>query len=86
MSLPGVSEICKKIEEITDEEHLYYKDFYKAGGTSHEFPIMSKFFTDVKDSIPNILLQAGTLWESKSVGDMYKEAKEKLRFGETEDC
>lgn len=86
MALPGVAEICKKIEEIDDEEYHYHNDLCEECGAKHDFPIVAKFFADVKDSIPNIIEKAGTFWNSTTLEEMYKEAKEKLRFGETEDC
>jgi hypothetical protein len=47
---------------------------------------MAKIFKDVENSIPYIIEKAQTQWKSINIQDIYKEAKEKLRFGETEDC
>lgn len=86
MAIPGVADICKKIEEIDDEEYLYSLDLSQKTGAKHEFPIMTKFFPDIKNSIPELLGKVSVRWNSASIQDIYNEAKFKKRFGETEDC
>jgi hypothetical protein len=47
---------------------------------------MTKFFSDVKDSIPNLSGRAYISWDATTLPDIYAEAKAKHRFAETEDC
>ena len=86
IGLPGVDEICKELEKITDEEYLYSLDISRETGAKHEFPIMTKFFSDVKDSIPNLSGRVYISWDATTLPDIYAEAKAKHRFAETEDC
>ena len=47
---------------------------------------MAEFYPDVKDSIPVVIEAGSSFWDTKSLPEMYEEAKAKHRFGETEDC
>jgi hypothetical protein len=47
---------------------------------------MEKYFPDVKDSIPHIIEGCFLVWDSTDIDEIYKLAKERKRFGETEDC
>lgn len=86
MALPGLRELMDEAGIIASEKFCYQDDLEAENGTDHDFPIISKFFPDVKDSIPDIVERANVVWTSKNIEDIYKEAKVKSRFGETEDC
>lgn len=47
---------------------------------------MFELYKDVANSIPYIIERAKTCWDANNIVDIYMEAKEKLMFGETEDC
>ena len=85
-NLPGMKELIEEMGTISFEKFCYQDDLEAENGATHDFLIISKFFPDIKDSIPEIIERANVVWASKSVEDVYKEAKVKSRFGETEDC
>lgn len=85
--LPGIQNLVKELEELNDELYEYESDLSNEQGAKHDFPLIAKFYPDVKDSIPEIIEGANIgIWKSSKLADMYEEAKAKHRFGETEDC
>jgi hypothetical protein len=47
---------------------------------------MSSFFTDIKDSIPQIDFECRLTWNTTNIEEIYLKAKSTGRFGKTEDC
>ena len=68
------------------EKFYYEEDIRLHQGCTHDFPLMSEVIRNIKDSIPHIIEQHHNEWKGKTLLEIYKEAKEKFRFGETEDC
>jgi hypothetical protein len=50
-----VAQILKLLDIVSTELYYYETDLSKNKGAQHEFPIMEKYFPDVKDSIPHII-------------------------------
>lgn len=86
MALPSIVNYEAQLTPLCTEIWEYENDLRLEQGAQHEFPIMSEFYPDIKDSIPVVLESASSLWKSHTLADLYEEAKAKRRFGETEDC
>ena len=83
---PFIIEHSKIANDWGYEKFLYQTDLEAEKGATKAFPLMAELYKDVANSIPYIIERSKTCWDSNNVIDMYMEAKEKLRFGETEDC
>lgn len=86
-ALPELNTITAKFAELNREMSCYEWDLSAEKGAKHDFPLIEKFYPDVKESIPEIIESAGIgFWKSSNLADMYEEAKRERLFGETEDC
>ena len=83
---PFVIEHSKIANDWGYEKFLYQTDLETKKGATKAFPLMAEIYKDVADSIPYIIERAKTCFEANNIVDIYMEAKEKLMFGETEDC
>jgi hypothetical protein len=86
MGLPGMEDLVKSLKLIYQELSQYTEDLQIGKGASSTYLIMSEFYPDVADSIPEILEAAGCYWHANTLEDMYEEAKVTHRFGNTKDC
>jgi len=67
-----------------DEAYRYYKNLTNYN-TAEEYPLMSQYIQDVKDTIPE-LVESGEIWvpdTCKNVKDVYEYIKEYEMFGPT---
>ena len=83
---PFIIEHSKIANDWGYEKFLYQTDLEAEKGATKTFPLMAEIYKDVANSIPYIIEKAKTCWDADNIIDIYMEAKEKLRFGETEDC
>lgn len=83
---PFIIEHSKIANNWEYEKFLYQTDLEAEKGATQAFPLMAEIYKDVANSIPYIIEKAKTYWDATTIIDIYMEAKEKLRFGETEDC
>ena len=83
---PFVIEHPKIANDWGYEKFLYQTDLETEKGATKAFPLMAEIYKDVANSIPYIIERAKTRWDANNIVDIYMEAKEKLMFGETEDC
>lgn len=83
---PFIIEHSKIANDWGYEKFLYQTDLEAEKGTTRAFPLMAEIYKDVANSIPYIIEKSKTYWDADNIIDIYMEAKEKLRFGETEDC
>ncbi len=68
------------------EEYSKYEEDLKYSTTGNSYPIMSKIYPDVSESIPEIIGAGRICRSNKSVEDAYIKAKQIKRFGETTDA
>lgn len=54
--------------------------------TTETYPIMEQYYSDVKDTIPEIIESGQTLDASETTADTYEYAKKHLRWGDTTDA
>ena len=82
------TDLVKDFLDLNREYATYLGDVHDKNGSNHKFPIISKYFPDVIDSIPyhyssSITLSIG---EVTNISEAYIKLKEIKAFGETVDC
>lgn len=83
---PTLAKLNDECSCICNELSCYEYDLHVANGPHHEFPIIEKYFDDVKDTIPTIIEKGKVSIESKTIDEAYDKLKKLKRFGDTIDC
>lgn len=67
-----------------NEYQRYLYDIQLAKGAT-TYPLMKQYYTDIEDTIPNIIQSGSIVVEAETGKEIYEIAKERKYWGETED-
>ena len=82
-----VLKIIKNVSELQLEYYNYINDLQDKEGSKHTYPLISKYFPDVENSIPSLTASIiVNVDNALDLDSIYTKLKEEKRFGETIDC